>query len=273
MSFSVLMSVYYKENPQFFDLALESNLKLQTLAPDDFVLVCDGPLTPELDAVIEKYQALYPAILNVYRLESNVGLGKALNYGLSMCKFDLIVRADSDDVCVPTRFETQISFMESHPNIALCSSHIAEFDTDPTKPSRVKYMPTEHAEIYKMAKFRCPINHMAAAFKKSVIEEVGSYMHLHYLEDYYLWLRVICAGYELANIGEILVHARVGNGMAARRSDKRYISGWTTLSRYMLSHNMINRVEYCKNMIAVCAFIYTPTPLKEFLYKKVLRKG
>lgn len=272
MSFSVLMSVYFKENPQFFDLALESNLKQQTLPPDELVLVCDGPLTAELDTVIEKYQALYPETLNVYRLESNVGLGKALNYGLAKCKFDLVARSDSDDVCAPTRFEKQILFMESHPNVAVCSSDIAEFDTDPANPSRVKCMPREHAEIYKMAKFRNPINHMAAVFRKSVIEEVGSYMHLPYLEDYYLWLRVICAGYELANIGEALVHARVGNGMAARRGNRKYISGWRTLSRYMLENNMINRAEYCKNMIAVCAFIYTPTFLKEFLYKKVLRK-
>ena len=100
--FSVLMSVYYKEKPKFFDLALESNLIKQTLPPNEFVLVCDGELTPDLEAVIEKYRKLYPNVLKVYRKE-NGGLGKALNFGLPKCSYPLVARSDSDDVCSADR--------------------------------------------------------------------------------------------------------------------------------------------------------------------------
>lgn len=273
MSFSVLMPVYYKEDPSHFDLALNSILVEQTLLPDDFVLVCDGPLTEKLDAVIDKYRTLFPAAMNVFRLEKNEGLGNALNYGLAHCRYDLVARADSDDICVPTRFETQVAYMHNNPQVAVCSSDIAEFESDPDCVLRIKQMPQEHKDLYEMAKFRCPINHMAAMFRKKVIEEVGSYMHLYYLEDYYLWLRVLGAGYELGNIGQVLVKARVGNGMTTRRGNKQYISGWRTLSRYMMEHKMIGRLGYCKNMVCVSAFIYAPPALKEFLYNKVLRKG
>ena len=272
MKFSVLMSVYHKEDPENFDMALHSILVNQTMLPNDFVLVCDGPLTKELDSVIEKYCSLCPEILKVHRLEKNGGLGNALNYGLSLCKCDLVARADSDDVCVPTRFETQVAYMQSNPQVAVCSSDIAEFESNPQKPQRIKRMPQEHGELYKMAKFRNPINHMAAMVRKKVIEEVGSYIHLHYLEDYYLWLRVLCSGYELGNIGQVLVHARVGNGMVQRRGSKQYISGWNTLSKYMMKHKMIGLPGYCKNMICVSAFVFIPPFARDFLYNKILRK-
>ena len=89
--FSVLMSVYYKEKPDFFDLALESNMVKQTLRPDEFILVCDGELTPELEVVIEKYRELFPNVLKVYR-KKNGGLGKALNFGLQKCSYQLVAR-------------------------------------------------------------------------------------------------------------------------------------------------------------------------------------
>lgn len=112
MNFSVLMSVYFKENPEYFDLALKSNLLDQTLKPSEFILVCDGPLNIELEKVIEKYSELFPEIFKVYRLSKNGGLGEALNYGLKKCMYEIIARSDSDDICVAERFEKQIEFLK-----------------------------------------------------------------------------------------------------------------------------------------------------------------
>lgn len=270
--FSVLMSVYIKENPAFFDLSLKSNLDDQTRKPDEFILVCDGPLNPGLDKVITKYQEKYPDTLKVYRTEKNQGLGKALNYGVSKCKYDIVLRSDSDDVCAKERFEKQVYFMESHPDISVCSSHIEEFDSDWHHPDKKKTLPLTNEDLYKMAKFRNPINHMAVAFRKKAILNVGSYRHILYIEDYELWVRVLINGYKLANIDDVLVYARVGNGMVGRRGNKQYISSWKELSRYMLQNDMINIMEYCRNMVSVRAFVYMPSGLKETVYKKLLRK-
>lgn len=49
------MSVYFKEQPNNLRQAIES-MRQQTVPTDDFVLVCDGPLTDELDAVISEEQ-------------------------------------------------------------------------------------------------------------------------------------------------------------------------------------------------------------------------
>ena len=43
--YSVLMSLYKKEHPEYFRLALDSMIN-QTVKPDEIVLVEDGPLTP-----------------------------------------------------------------------------------------------------------------------------------------------------------------------------------------------------------------------------------
>ena len=143
-TFSVLMSVYHKENAAFFDLSLSSILEHQTVLPTEFVLVCDGSLNEELDGVIEKYQKAYPEILKVYRTSTNQGLGKALNFGLEKCSYDLVARADSDDICVEDRFEIQLNYMKAHPDVSIVSSYIDEFDVDWTKPDKKKESAAKH---------------------------------------------------------------------------------------------------------------------------------
>ncbi len=271
MQFSVLMSVYYKENAEYFDLSLKSILKQQTKAPDEFVLVCDGELSDELNEVIAKYEAEYKEAFKVCRLPKNEGLGNALNFGLKECSFELIARADSDDICEETRFEEQLRLFENDDDLAVVGSDIDEFKIDPNKPFRYKRMPVEHKAIYNMCKFRNPINHMTAMFKKSAIESVGSYLNLKFLEDYYLWIRVLAKGYKFQNIPKPLVHARVGNGMIERRSDHVCIDGWQTISSFMLKAKMINVFEYIRNIISVRGFIYAPPKVKAFFYKTILR--
>ena len=270
--FSVLMSVYAKENPDHFRLALKSNLTDQTRKPSEMILVCDGPLTDALDAVIDEFTSQYPDILKVHRLPQNGGLGKALNFGLEKCTHDLVARADSDDINAPERFEVQIDYLEKHPEIDILGSHIDEFEEDWLTPGRVKYMPLDHSSLVKMAKSRNPINHMTVVFRKATVVSVDSYLHLPYVEDYYLWVRAIANGAVLATIDAVLVHARVGNGMLRRRGNKAQIKSWNLLNQYMLRKKMINCVEYAKNMCFIVGFTYAPGWLKAQVYEKLLRQ-
>lgn len=80
--YSVLMSVYIKEDPGNLLQAMESMVQ-QTVPPDDFVLVCDGPMTPQLDNVIAEEKKKLGETLQVVRLSENGGLGRALNIGLA----------------------------------------------------------------------------------------------------------------------------------------------------------------------------------------------
>lgn len=272
LKFSVLMSVYQREEPEFLAAALKSNLTDQSRLPDEMILVCDGPLTEMLDEVIRQFAERYPEILKVFRLPQNGGLGKALNYGLEQCRYEWVARSDSDDICDSRRFETQLNYLQQHPEIDILGTCIDEFDTDWERPLRKKQMPLLHAEITKMAKSRNPINHMTVIFRKAAVLEAGSYQHLPLMEDYYLWVRAIYGGARLANVDQVLVHARVGNGMAHRRGNRSQISSRKELNEYMLRHGMINRTEAARNMAYIIGFTCCPDWMREFVYNRLLRR-
>ncbi|WP_040976215.1 glycosyltransferase family 2 protein [Necropsobacter massiliensis] len=213
MKFSVLMSLYIKENPQYLSECLES-LKTQTLPADEIVLVFDGALTPALESAVQHYQELLP--LKIVRLAQNRGLGKALNEGLQHCVNEWVLRMDTDDICQPQRFEKQAAFIRQHPDSVIVGGQIAEFGTDMQDIVSYRRVPTDAADIVAFTRRRCPFNHMTVAYKKSAVLAAGGYQDLQ--EDYYLWINLV-AKYpqQVANLADILVYARVGNGMVGRR--------------------------------------------------------
>ena len=157
-NFSVLMSVYFKEDPNYFKSSLESILINQTLRPTELVLICDGDLTSGLEDVIEEFSILYPEILKVYRKE-NGGLGNALNYGLLKCSYDLVARMDTDDIAKFDRFEKQLKIFEEYPEYDVVGAWIDEFERDCTNIISTRRLPESHKDIYEYAKKRNPINH------------------------------------------------------------------------------------------------------------------
>ena len=109
-SFSVLMSVYYKEQALYLKEALDSIWLNQILKPDQIVLVEDGPLTPELYEVIDEFQKEVGNVLTLVKNETNQGLAKALNKGIGFIRTDLIARMDSDDISDKRRFVYEIEY-------------------------------------------------------------------------------------------------------------------------------------------------------------------
>ena len=105
-------------------------IQAQTIPTDNFVLVCDGPLTQELDAVIAEKQQEMGNCFHVVRLPQNKGLGNALNYGIHFCTNELVARMDSDDVAYPNRCEKQLSLFNVHPEVSICSGTVEEFTAD-----------------------------------------------------------------------------------------------------------------------------------------------
>lgn len=85
--FSVLMSVYIREQAALLDRALQSILVNQSVKPSELVLVEDGPLTDGLYHVIDKYRQIFPELISV-KLPQNGGLGNALNAGMKQCRYE-----------------------------------------------------------------------------------------------------------------------------------------------------------------------------------------
>lgn len=229
--FSVLLSVYIKENPYYLNDCIESILEKQSLLPNEIILVKDGPLTDDLDKIISYWKGKYPFILKTVNLKNNVGLGDALNIGLSHCQYNWVFRMDTDDNCVYDRFEKQIEYIRANPDIAILGTSIEEFDSSMKESLGHRAVPISNNQIKEYIKRRNPFNHMTVAFRKDVIEKVGSYQHHLYMEDYNLWIRVISSGYLVANLEEILVHVRGGDSMIKRRKGFLYIKSELTLAK------------------------------------------
>lgn len=270
-NYSVLMSVYYKENSEYLKQAIES-IQAQTFPTDDFVLVCDGPLNQELDSVIKKKQQEMKNILNVVRLKKNAGLGNALNKGIQQCKNELVARMDSDDISYPDRCEKQLMVFNTYPEISVCSGIVEEFATNPKVVESRRVPPETQEEIREFAKVRNPFNHPCVMYKKPDVEAVGSYKDFYLLEDYYLWVRMIMAGYQGYNLQEPLLHMRAGTDMYMRRGGLKYAKTQEKLFRFMKNNGFISKGQYIKNCVIRGESSLAPNWLRKFVFEKVLRK-
>lgn len=268
--YSVLMSVYHKEKPEYLEQAIAS-IQAQTLPTDDFVLVCDGPLNAVLDTVIAKKQQEMGETLNVVRLAKNGGLGNALNEGIKHCKNELVARMDSDDIAYQDRCEKQIAVFYAHPEVSVCSGIVEEFTSTPDVVDAKRVPPEAHEEIVEFAKKRNPFNHPCVMYKKSAVEAVGSYQDFYLLEDYYLWLRMLMAGYQGYNIQEPLLHMRAGSDMYLRRAGWKYAKTQTRLFKFMKSQGLIDEGQYIKSCVIRSGSALAPNWLRKLMFEKVLR--
>lgn len=269
--YSVLMSVYHKEKPEYLEQAIAS-IQAQTLPTDDFVLVCDGPLNAVLDTVIAKKQQEMGETLNVVRLAKNGGLGNALNEGIKHCKNELVARMDSDDIAYQDRCEKQIAVFYAHPEVSVCSGIVEEFTSTPDVVDAKRVPPEAHEEIVEFAKKRNPFNHPCVMYKKSVVEAVGSYQDFYLLEDYYLWLRMLMAGYQGYNIQEPLLHMRAGSDMYLRRAGWKYAKTQVKLFKFMKEQGFIGEGQYIKSCVIRSGSALAPNWLRKLMFEKVLRK-
>ena len=268
--FSVLLSVYKKEQPAYLQQSLDS-IFAQTLMPDEVVLVKDGPLTEELDQVIENFCQQY-SILKIVPLAQNQGLGKALNEGLKHCSYDLVARMDTDDIAKLNRFEKQVKIFEKHPELDVVGAWIEEFEGNTKNIISVRELPSEHSTISEFAKRRCPINHPVVMFRKSAVQAAGGYLHFPLFEDYYLWIRMLLNGAHFYNIPETLLHFRLSPNMFKRRGGWKYAKDEVRFQQKLLDLGFIGRTQFIKNVCVRFIVRILPNNFRGFFYTKILRK-
>lgn len=265
--YSVLMSLYKKENPEYLRIAIDSVLN-QTVAPDEIVLVEDGPLTDELYAVLDEYPMLHRV-----KNETNLGLGLALNVGLKECRNELVARMDTDDCSKPDRCEKQLDYLYNHLNISIVGGQIEEFTENINDIVGKRIVPLDDCNLKKYLKNRCPFNHMTVMFVKSDILEVGNYQDWFWNEDYYLWIRLALANKKFANLSESLVFVRVGEEMYQRRGGIKYFKSECGIQNYMLQNDLITFKRYYINLLErLILQVLMPNWLRGIIFKKFARE-
>lgn len=203
--YSVLISVYSKEQPQYLQAAIES-VFCQTVTPSEIVLVKDGPLTNELESLILSYRS---PVVKIIALPENKGLSYALNEGLKYCSFELVARMDSDDICFPDRFEKQVSYLNSHPEVDIVGAYATKIDEHGNFLNELVKVPISHENIIRLI-WTCPMNHPTVMFRKDKLVAVGGYNPNAgpRQDDYDLWFRCAEKGLHFANIPEPLLYYR-----------------------------------------------------------------
>ena len=259
------MSVYCKENSTFFHQAMESIWTNQTKRPSQIVLVKDGPLTVQLDDLINFWQDKIGTVLEVVPLSSNVGLGAALNVGLQQCTYDIVARMDTDDIALPFRFEKQLSFMENHSDIAVSSSWLEEID-EKGKLFSIRKLPARPEDLIRFARKRSPIAHPVAIFRKKAVLDVGGYPPLRKSQDYGLWAQLLVRGYQMANIQEPLLKMRVGNVFGGGRSLEQLVNEWK-MFQYQKQIGFLNWTSFTRNFAIRCVLRLSPVFIKKCLYR------
>ena len=270
-NYSVLMSVYYKEHPEYLRQSMQS-IYDQTIPTDDFVLICDGPLSPALDTVITDMQKIFGFRLHVIRLLKNGGLGNALNVGMQQCKNNLVARMDSDDISRPNRCESQLAVFRDHPEFSLVSGIVEEFSDTIDHVTVRRIVPEQQADILAFAKKRNPFNHPCIMYKKNDVEAAGGYQDFYLLEDYYLWIRMLQQGFIGYNLQEPLLWMRAGSDMYKRRGGWKYFLSQHKLLSYMHQSKFISYSQYLMSIFIRLGVAMAPNNCRSFIFNNILRR-
>ncbi len=268
--YSVLMTVYTKDNPEYFSLALDSMVN-QTYKPDEIVLVKDGPVVETLQKVIDDHTAAGAPIVQV-QLEKNVGLGLALNEGIKVIKNELIARMDSDDYSMPERCELQVKEFEKNPELSIIGCPVLEFVGTIDNIVGERKVPLTNEEIKKFAKKRDPFNHPTVMYRKNAVVAAGCYSDYRKNQDTDLWIKMLSNGVTCMNLADPVFRFRFDEGTYKKR--KSWINTKILIEiRYKAWKSGFNSFgEFLIVAAAQLGMYILPVGFQKFLYQKILRR-
>lgn len=268
--YSVLMSVYAKDIPDYVVTAIESMLN-QTVPPEEYVIVVDGPVTDGLRNVITKYEA-DKELFTVIWLEANGGLGNALNIGLDHCRNELVARMDADDISLPSRCEKELELFEQNEKLVLCGTHIDEFYDAPENVHTVRKVPTEYEAIKRYIKRRQPFNHPTVMFRKSEVIRCGGYGHLKRKQDFDLFSRMLNQGCYALNINESLLKFRADHDNYKRRKSWDYVKSTIYVGGLNFKRGYCSVIDLAYIVCGQIALYVMPLKLMTYVSDRMLRE-
>lgn len=272
IQFSVSISVYKNDNPEYFSLALNSIIH-QTVPPSEIVLVVDGPIPRSIEEVIIKTKSIFKNI-KIIRLIENMGHAAARQVGIEATSSELVALMDSDDISFTNRFEKQLVRFQNDETLDVLGGQINEFIGSINNIVGIRKVPLRNSEIKNYLKTRCPFNQVTVMMRKTSVLLAGGYIDWHYEEDYYLWIRMYEAGFKFQNLSDNLVYVRVGKDMYKRRGGVKYFISEAKLQQYMWKNRIIKWPQYLFNIfVRFTIQILLPNNLRGLIFQKFFRKS
>mgnify|MGYP002671886028 CR=1 FL=1 len=276
--YSVLMSVYYKDKPEYLKMAIESMLN-QTIMPEQYIIVEDGWLPENLNKIINEYCNKYQKnvhgvdFFTIVKIQENKGLANALNEGLKVSRNELVARMDADDISLPQRCEKEMELFEKESQLEICGCNIAEFYGTPDNIKTYRIVPSEYDNIKKFMKRRTPFNHPTVMYKKSSVLKNGGYsVEIMRKQDYDLFSRMIVNGVYARNVNETLFLFRADENNYARRKSLINLKNAFKVYWRHYKRGGCSIMDFALMTSGEIIFFIAPIQIMKFLSDKYLRK-
>ena len=269
MKYSVLLTVYKSDNPEYFKLSLESMIN-QTKPSNDIVVVKDGPVTEQIENVIGELQKEHQEI-HPLQLENNMGLGLALNEGLKFCQNELVARMDADDISMPTRCEKQLELFETNPELDIVGCPVKEFVGTPDNIVGKRNVPLDNEAIHKYNRRRDPFNHPTVMYRKSKVMRYGPYANYRKNQDTDLWIKLLSNGCKAANHPEYLLMFRFDEGTYKKRKSWINTKLLIEIRKNAWKNGCCSFVDFIFVACSQFGIFILPEGFQKFVYAKLLR--
>jgi glycosyltransferase involved in cell wall biosynthesis len=265
--FTLLLSVWDGDQPEHLLQAFCSAVDEQTLRPAQVVIVRDGPVRDELDACLADLHKTSPVPVTLVPLESNRGLGPALDAGMAASQFDVIARMDADDVAMAHRFEVQIPLIAE---ADIVGAGLLEFVDDIENVVGQRVPPTDPEQIQRYARMHDPFNHPTVVYRRQAVQAAGGYGDLPLMEDYALFARMLQNGARAVNVAEPLVYYRVGATAFKRRGGADLLRSELRLQREFRRQRFTTPAEYARNVMVRGGYRLIPWWARRAVYKPMV---
>lgn len=264
------MSIYKKTTVAELKLSIESMLN-QTIKPEQFIIVCDGPINQELDNTLNFYDKLNQGLFTIVRLKTNSGLAVALNSGISEARNELVARMDSDDISLPSRCEKQLKAFDLDKELTLLGTPTLDFSDDPNnaKPSVSSY-PINHEDIKQTLRRNDPFAHSTMMYRKSAVIACGGYdPELRRRQDYDLFSKMVNMGYKSANLSEPLLLYKVDSNNFERIKSKESCKSRILVQKRIYKRRECSFIDFAYIFVAMTVSRIMPLWLYKAIYKVI----
>ena len=121
---SILIPVY---NAEPFLAGTIDSVLAQTYTDWELIIVEDRSSDNSL-LIAKGYEARYPEKIKVYQNDSNLGMLQNWNKGIDLCRNELFVKLDADDIWLPSFLEKSVAVLDSHPEVGIVFTKFVNID-------------------------------------------------------------------------------------------------------------------------------------------------
>ena len=182
------------------------------------MILCDDGSSDDTYALATEYRDQYPEKIVLLKNEHNMGLNRTLNHCLKHATGEYIARMDGDDISLPERLETELQYLQTHPEYDIVSCPMIYFDE--LGDFQTGKCMREEPEPWMLVRgtIHC---HAPCMIRARAIRAVGGYSEdkkLLRVEDWHLWLKLYAAGYRGRNLTQPLYRMRDDRAATGRRT-------------------------------------------------------